>query len=116
MPLLAPKYTVLALDLPGLGDSDPPPGNAYDEQTIALLLHSLLGQLGYQKIELVGHDLGRWMAYAYAAQYGPEVNHLVLLDATLPGKCARPPRKPRMLIARPGSLPSTPSTTCPSCW
>ena len=41
--------------------------------------------LGYDRIRLVGHDIGLMVAYAYAAQYPGEVDRLVLMEAFLPG-------------------------------
>ena len=41
--------------------------------------------LGYQKIPLVGHDIGLMVAYSYAAQYPSEVEKLALLEAPIPG-------------------------------
>jgi pimeloyl-ACP methyl ester carboxylesterase len=38
-----------------------------------------------QKAEVVGHDIGLMVAYAYAAQFPAEVTKLVLMDAFLPG-------------------------------
>src|SRR5205085_745093 len=39
----------------------------------------------YDRIRLVGHDIGLMVAYAYAAQYSNEVDRLVLMEAFLPG-------------------------------
>ena len=41
--------------------------------------------LGYEKVKLVGHDIGLMVVYAYAALYPQEVEKLVLMDAFLPG-------------------------------
>lgn len=41
--------------------------------------------LGYNKVKIVGHDIGLMVAYAYAAQYPREVESIVLMDAFLPG-------------------------------
>ena len=41
--------------------------------------------LGYERIQIVGHDIGLMVAYAYAAQYPSEVQRIVLMDAFLPG-------------------------------
>jgi pimeloyl-ACP methyl ester carboxylesterase len=41
--------------------------------------------LGFQKIDLVGHDIGLMVAYAYAAQFPNEVEKLALLEAPIPG-------------------------------
>src|SRR5216684_758477 len=45
----------------------------------------LLHGLKYDRIRLVGHDIGLMVAYAYAAQYPGEVDRLVLMEAFLPG-------------------------------
>jgi len=57
----------------------------YDKKTMAKDIRSLVRQLGYEQVQLVGHDIGLMVAYAYAAQYPKEVSKLVLMDAFLPG-------------------------------
>ena len=52
---------------------------------MARALHALVQQLGHQQVSVVGHDVGGWMAYAYAAAYRSEVSRLVIVDVTLPG-------------------------------
>jgi microsomal epoxide hydrolase len=84
VPLLAPHFTVIAPDLRGQGDSERPPGG-YDTASLAADIHALVHQLGYKTIFLVGHDVGAWTAYAYAAAYRDEVSRLALLDAAIPG-------------------------------
>jgi pimeloyl-ACP methyl ester carboxylesterase len=42
-------------------------------------------KLGYNQINLAGHDIGLMVAYAYAAQFPSEVKKLALMDALLPG-------------------------------
>jgi pimeloyl-ACP methyl ester carboxylesterase len=77
-------YTIIAPDMRGLGESSRP-ASGYDKKTIATDIHELIKSLGYQKISLVGHDIGLMVAYAYAAQYPGEVEKLALLDAPIPG-------------------------------
>jgi len=84
IPTLAARFTVIAPDLPGIGDSDIP-ASGLDMKNAAVRVHSLARSLGVQKAEVVGHDIGLMVAYAYAAQYAPEVSKLVLMDAFLPG-------------------------------
>jgi pimeloyl-ACP methyl ester carboxylesterase len=50
-----------------------------------VIFHDLAKSLGVQKAEVVGHDIGLMVAYAYAAQFPAEVAKLVLMDAFLPG-------------------------------
>jgi pimeloyl-ACP methyl ester carboxylesterase len=61
------------------------PPTGYDKKTMAQDIHALVRSLGYQKVQLVGHDIGLMVAYAYAAQYPQDVQSLTLMDAFLPG-------------------------------
>ncbi len=84
IPLLAAKFTVIAPDLPGIGDSEIP-ADGLDMKTAAIRIHSLVKSLGVGKARVVGHDIGLMVAYAYAAQFPSETEKLVVLDAFLPG-------------------------------
>src|SRR5713101_8136311 len=84
IPLLAKRFTVIAPDLPGIGDSSIPP-NGLDMKTAATRVHAFARSLGIERARVVGHDIGLMVAYAYAAQFPAEVEKLVLMDAFLPG-------------------------------
>jgi pimeloyl-ACP methyl ester carboxylesterase len=84
IPKLATAHTVIAPDLRGAGGSDRPPGG-YDKKTLAQDVRGLVRQLGHERVQLVGHDIGLMVAYAYAAQYPGDVGKVVLMDAFLPG-------------------------------
>jgi len=84
LPEFSKHFTVIAPDLPGLGESGRPM-TGYDKKTLAADIHGLVKQLGYSSINLAGHDIGLMVAYAYAAQYSDEVKKLALMDALLPG-------------------------------
>ncbi len=84
IPLLADRFTVIAPDLPGIGDSDIPV-RGLDMKSAATTIHALAKALGVVRARVVGHDIGLMVAYAYAAQYPSEVEKLVLMDAFLPG-------------------------------
>ena len=84
LPEFSKHFTVIAPDLPGLGESGRP-ATGYDKKTLAADIHGLVKQLGYSSINLAGHDIGLMVAYAYAAQYSEEVKKLALMDALLPG-------------------------------
>ncbi len=84
IPLLAEKFTVIAPDLPGIGDSEIPK-RGLDMKSAAISIHGLVKSLGIQKTRVVGHDIGLMVAYAYAAQFPAETEKLVVLDAFLPG-------------------------------
>jgi len=84
MPLLAAKFTVIAPDLPGIGDSDIP-SDGLDRKTAAIRMHELAKSPGVEKARVVGHDIGLMVAYAYAAQFPAETVKLAVMDAFLPG-------------------------------
>jgi pimeloyl-ACP methyl ester carboxylesterase len=84
IPALAGRFTVIAPDLPGIGDSSIPAGGL-DMTTAAIHVHALAVSLGIRQAEVVGHDIGLMVAYAYAAKFPAEVEKLVLMDAFLPG-------------------------------
>ncbi len=84
MPALAERYTVIAPDLRGLGDSSKP-DTGYDLRTLSGDIRRLVEQLGLGPIRLVGHDLGGPVAYAYAAQWPGDVAALAVVDAPLLG-------------------------------
>jgi pimeloyl-ACP methyl ester carboxylesterase len=84
IPKLAERFTVIAPDLPGIGDSAIP-ADGLDMKTAAIRIHALARSLGAQNAEVVGHDIGLMVAYAYAAQFPSETTKLVVMDAFLPG-------------------------------
>jgi pimeloyl-ACP methyl ester carboxylesterase len=81
---LAKTHTVVAPDLRGFGQSSKPE-SGYDKKTMAQDVHALATSLGFKQSEVVGHDIGLMVAYAYAAQYPSEVQRIALMDAFLPG-------------------------------
>jgi len=84
IPLLAEKFTVIAPDLPGIGDSSIPAGTI-DMITAAKQIHELVRSMKIEKARVVGHDIGLMVAYAYAAQFPAETEKLAVMDAFLPG-------------------------------
>ena len=84
MPELAKHYTVIAPDTRGLGESSKSE-TGYDKRTLAGDIYGLVRQLGLGRINLVGHDLGGQIAYAYANEYTDNVLRLAILDVPLPG-------------------------------
>src|SRR5678815_2754742 len=93
MPALAKNYTVIAPDLRGLGDSSKPP-TGYDGKTVAEDIHQLVGKLGFKTIFLVGHDIGTFIVYSYAAAHPAEVKALAVMEAPIPG--FYPPVRPTL--------------------
>ena len=84
IPLLAEKFTVIAPDLPGIGDSSIP-ADKIDMKTSASRIHGLVRSLGVERARVVGHDIGLMVAYAYATQFPAETEKLAVMDAFLPG-------------------------------
>ena len=84
MPALAEHYTVIAPDLRGFGASDRPDAG-YDKRTVAEDIHQLVHQLGLGPINLVSHDVGMMVGYAYACAYSSEVKRLVLMEGRTSG-------------------------------
>lgn len=81
---LVPRFTVIAPDLPGIGNSSIP-ASGINMVDSARRIHEAIHTLGYDDVRVVGHDIGLMVAYAYAALYASEVNRLTLMDAFLPG-------------------------------
>jgi len=81
---LARDHTVVIPDLRGMGLSDHPAGG-YDKKSQARDLANVLDQLHVTTVDVVGHDIGNMVSYAFAAQYPARVRKLVLMDAPVPG-------------------------------
>jgi pimeloyl-ACP methyl ester carboxylesterase len=81
---LAATHTVFAPDLRGAGESAKPAGG-YTKAEMAADIHALAHSRGYERVQIVGHDIGLMVAYAYAAQCPSEVQRIALMDAFLPG-------------------------------
>ncbi len=81
---LAAEHTVVAPDLRGMGLSSRPAGG-YDKRTQAADMRAVLDKLGIAHADVVGHDIGTMVAYAYAARYPDQTDRLVVMDAPVPG-------------------------------
>ena len=88
MPLLVDAgRRVIALDPRGMGDSDRP-ASGYDLRTVVAEIHELVEALALSAdgpIDVVGHDIGTWLGYAYAADWPQDIRRLAVFDAALPG-------------------------------
>jgi pimeloyl-ACP methyl ester carboxylesterase len=89
MPALADKYTVVAVDTRGMGNSSRPPAG-YDMTSVVADLRELMRQRGERRFHFVGHDIGVWIGYAMAAQHPEMVDRLVLIDSNIPGVSPSP--------------------------
>ena len=80
MPALAKRFTVLAPDLLGQGQSDKPRGE-YSLGAHANTLRDLLDALGYQRATVIGQSLGGGVAMQFAYQFPERCERLVLVDS-----------------------------------
>src|SRR5258706_6922790 len=84
MSLLAGRYTVIAVDLRGIGESTATRAD-YDAEAQANDIHELTRQLAIKDPYIVAHDMGGMIAYAYARLYPSETRGVAILDGPLPG-------------------------------
>jgi len=84
MPLLAKQFTVVAVDLRGIGGS-PATAGGYDAANMAEDVHQLAEHLHLEHVYVVGHDIGGMVAYAFARLYPETSRGVMLLDAPVPG-------------------------------
>jgi pimeloyl-ACP methyl ester carboxylesterase len=84
MSQFARRHTVIVPDLRGAGGSGKPE-SGYDKKNMAVDIHELTKLLGFDRVSIVGHDIGLMVAYAYAAQFPQNTERVVLMDAFLPG-------------------------------
>lgn len=83
MPLLAKHFTVVAPDLPGLGESAVP--KSYRATDVAPVLYKLALQFsGGQKFDLVAHDIGIWNTYPMLVQHQDAIRRAIYMEAPIP--------------------------------
>lgn len=81
---LMASRTVVIPDLRGMGLSSQPAGG-YDKKTQGVDIARVLDELGIATAELVTHDIGNMVGYAFVAQFPSRVSRWAVLDAPLPG-------------------------------
>jgi pimeloyl-ACP methyl ester carboxylesterase len=114
---LARDHTIVAPDLRGMGLSVRP-ASVYDKKTQGQDVAGVLDALGIERADLVTHDIGNMVGYAFAAQYPDRVTRFALMDA--PPRANTTPSCMRNLArCAPASASSPPSirtrsTTSPS--
>ena len=80
---LAGRYRVVAMDLPGFGESDKPIGAAYDARWFARTAFDTLDALGVSEAHLVGNSMGGRVAIEAGLMHRERVRGLVLLSPAL---------------------------------
>jgi pimeloyl-ACP methyl ester carboxylesterase len=84
IPRLTTQFTVVAVDLRGVGGSSGKPGG-YDAANMAQDVHELAEHLHLKQVYLAGHDIGGMVAYAFARLYPETSRGVMILDVPLPG-------------------------------
>jgi haloacetate dehalogenase len=89
-PLLADRFTVVAADLPGYGDSfRPSPSDdhaSHSKRALAVDLVEAMAQLGHDAFAIAGHDRGGRVAYRMALDHPDRVARLAVLDIVPTGE------------------------------
>lgn len=83
-PALAERFTVVATDLRGYGDSGTPPGTpdhaTYSMRALALDQLEVMQALGFPRFAVVGHDRGARCGYRMALDHPDAVDQLAVID------------------------------------
>ncbi|MGA6119180.1 alpha/beta fold hydrolase [Sphingobacterium anhuiense] len=83
MPLLASKYNVVVAEMRGMESSDKSV-SGYDKKNMAKDIHELVKILGFEKVNIGGHDIGAHVAFSFAANYPETTSKLIILDTPHP--------------------------------
>lgn len=84
MPRLAKKFTVLAIDLRGIGGSAATPAG-YDAANMAEDIYQLTQQLKLERPYIVGHDIGGSVAYAFLRLHPKTPRGVMVLETPIAG-------------------------------
>lgn len=84
MSRLAKRFTVIAVDLRGIGGSTATSAG-YDAANMAEDIRQLLSALKLVDIFIVGHDIGGHVAYAFVRRYPKITRGAMILDTPIPG-------------------------------
>ncbi|PTU64388.1 alpha/beta hydrolase [Chromobacterium sp. Panama] len=87
--LAARGFLAIAVDPPGTGLSSRP-DSGYDTGAVAATLRQVMSRLGHERYQVVGHDVGMWLAYALASDHPGVVSRLALTEAVIPGLAPAP--------------------------
>ena len=76
------NYRLISYDHPGHGLTGPNPEHDYTYQGFAKALDLVVSELNLEQFILVGHSLGGWISWRYAAEHPESVTSLVLISAS----------------------------------
>lgn len=85
MPTLAQRYRVVVADLRGMGGSDKPQAG-FDKKTMARDIYELARHLGFESVNIAGHDIGAMVAYSFAINHADATRTVTLLDVLHPDR------------------------------
>jgi pimeloyl-ACP methyl ester carboxylesterase len=80
IPLVQQRYTVYALDLPGMGYSEIVPGASYEEPAMRAAVKDLITQLDLHDVTLLGESMGAVLALTTAADLPDRVRRVVAIN------------------------------------
>ena len=99
VPLVRERYTVYALDLPGMGYSQIVPGASYEEPAMRAAVKRLITQLDLRDVTLLGESMGAVLALTAAADLPDRVRRVVAVNAyDYPGGIARSGLLARLIV------------------
>ena len=84
MPRLSKKFTVIAVDLRGIGGSKATLAG-YEKANMAEDIHQLIVHLKLRRVYIAGHDIGGMVAYAFLRSHPEETRGTMIVDVGLPG-------------------------------
>ena len=84
MPRLAKRFTVIVVDLRGVGGSTSTQGG-YDAANMAEDVYQLVSTLKLERVYIVGHDIGGMVTYAFVRRYPRSTRGAMILDQVIPG-------------------------------
>jgi haloacetate dehalogenase len=83
-PLLVDSFTVVMMDLRGYGQSSCPRSDdrhsPYSKRSLARDVVAVMGELGYSRFSVAGHDRGARVAYRLALDHPDRIDRLAVLD------------------------------------
>jgi pimeloyl-ACP methyl ester carboxylesterase len=99
IPLVQQRYTLYALDLPGMGYSQIVPGASYEEPAMRAAVKRLVTQLDLHEVTLLGESMGAVLALTTAADLPDRVHRVVAVNAyDYPGGIARSSLLARLIV------------------
>jgi pimeloyl-ACP methyl ester carboxylesterase len=99
IPLIQQRYTVYALDLPGMGYSQIVPGASYDEPAMRAAVERLVTKLDLRDVTLLGESMGAVLALTTVADLPDRVRRVVAVNPyDYPGGIARSSLLARLII------------------